>query len=300
MGSFFRELKRRNVIRVGIAYVVVAWLVAQVLQLFMESFGAPDWVMKTVLVLLAAGIPFALLFAWIFELTPEGIKREAEVDRSQSITRTTGKKLEYFTIAGLSLIVLFFLFREFVPIETDPVAGEQQVEEQIQSLPTSIAVLPFEDFSEAGDQDYFSRGISEEILNLLAKTPALRVAARTSSFSFADTELDIRQIGEKLNVETVLEGSIRKSGDTIRITAQLINIADGYHLWSETYDREYKDIFQIQDEIAGAIMASLKVHLLGEEIPVVAVERAQTMDAYSAYLIGKESMLCNFVDRLCV
>jgi TolB-like protein/Tfp pilus assembly protein PilF len=290
MGSFFQELKRRNVIRVGIAYVVVAWLVAQVLQLFMESFGAPDWVMKTVLILLAAGIPFALLFAWIFELTPEGIKREAEVDRSQSITRTTGKKLEYFTIAGLSLIVLFFLFREFVPIETDPVAGEQQAGVQTQVLPTSIAVLPFEDFSEAGDQDYFSRGISEEILNLLAKTPALRVAARTSSFSFADTELDIRQIGEKLNVETVLEGSIRKSGDTIRITAQLINIADGYHLWSETYDREYKDIFQIQDEIAGAIMASLKVHLLGEEVPVVAVERAQDMDAYSAYLIGKERM----------
>jgi len=290
MVSFFQELKRRNVIRVGMAYIVVAWLVAQVLQLFMESFGAPDWVMKTVLIMLAAGVPFVLLFAWIFELTPEGIKREAEVDRSQSITQTTGKKLEYFTIAGLSLIVLFFLFREFMPLEAEPAAEVQQAEQSEQALPTSIAVLPFEDFSEQGDQGYFSRGISEEILNLLAKTPTLRVAARTSSFSFADTELDIREIGEKLNVETVLEGSVRKSGDTIRITAQLININDGFHLWSETYDRQYKDVFQIQDEIAGAIMNSLKVHLLGEEVPVVAVERAQNMDAYSAYLIGRERM----------
>jgi TolB-like protein/Flp pilus assembly protein TadD len=159
-----------------------------------------------------------------------------------------------------------------------------------QSGPASIAVLPFEDYSEKGDQDYFSRGISEEILNLLAKTKGLQVAARTSSFAFAGTGMDIRDIGEKLSVENVLEGSIRKSGDTIRITAQLINIEDGYHLWSETYDRDYSDIFKVQDEIAASILTSLKVHLLGEEEQLVVSERAQNLDAYSHYLIGKERM----------
>jgi TolB-like protein/Tfp pilus assembly protein PilF len=286
MASLFQELKRRNVVRVSIAYLIASWLLIQIAGVLEPALLLPEWVDRVVTVLLLIGFPIVIIFAWAFELTPDGVKLTKDVDRSQSITQTTGKKLEYFTIAGLSLIVVFFLVREFLPDSEPPVADEPVVAESV--LPTSIAVLPFEDYSEKGDQDYFSRGIAEEILNLLAKTPALRVAARTSSFGFAGSELDIREIGGKLNVETVLEGSIRKSGDTIRITAQLINIEDGYHLWSETYDREYKDIFQIQDEIAAAIMSSLKVHLMGEEAPAVAVERAHDMDAYSAYLIGKE------------
>jgi TolB-like protein/Tfp pilus assembly protein PilF len=288
MGSFFDELKRRNVFRVAIAYLVTAWLLLQVVDVVLGNIGAPEWFFKATLLFLGIGFPLAVLFAWAFELTPEGIKKEKDVDRSTSITHVTGKKLEYFTIAALSLIVVFFLTREFLPSTAEPLADESVAVEQ--ALPSSIAVLPFEDFSEKADQGYFSRGIAEEILNLLAKTRGLQVAARTSSFAFAGSELDIREIGHKLGVETVLEGSIRKAGNAIRVTAQLINIKDGYHLWSDTYNRDFDDIFQIQDEIAAAILSSLKVHLLGEDEPVAKAERAHDLDAYSAYLIGKERM----------
>jgi TolB-like protein len=248
--------------------------------------------------MLLIGFPIVILFAWAFELTPDGVKLTKDVDRSGSITHNTGKKLEHFTIAALALVVVFFVFKEFVPLG-DKSAGHEGVSEEVvlaesteaeQAAPPSIAVLPFEDYSENADQDHFSRGIAEEILNLLAKTRGLRVAARTSSFAFAGSEIDIREIGTKLNVDTVLEGSIRKSGDQIRITAQLIKIEDGYHLWSETYDRDYSDIFKIQDEISAAIMDSLKVHLFGQEEQLLVAERAQNMDAYSAYLIGKERL----------
>jgi TolB-like protein/Tfp pilus assembly protein PilF len=288
MGKFFEELKRRNVFRVGVAYLVTAWLLLQMADVVLGNIGTPEWVFKSILLVLALGFPVALLFAWAFEMTPEGIKKERDVDRSQSITQVTGKKLEYFTIGALSLVVLFFLAREYVFPHGEH-ADEQAVVAQ-GSEPVSIAVLPFEDFSEKADQGYFSRGISEEILNLLAKTHGLRVAARTSSFAFAGREHDIREIGKKLDVESVLEGSIRKSGNTIRITAQLINIEDGYHVWSETYDRDLDDIFKIQDDIAASILASLKVHLLGEEEHTVTAERAQDLDAYSDYLIGKERL----------
>jgi TolB-like protein/Flp pilus assembly protein TadD len=286
MGKLFAELKRRNVFRVGIAYLVTAWLLLQVADVVLGNINAPGWVFKVILLVLGLGFPIALLFAWAFELTPEGLKKEKDVDRSQSITQVTGKKLQYFTIGALSLVVLFFVAREFV----FPHGDHQDPAVAQGSQPVSIAVLPFEDFSENADQGYFSRGIAEEILNLLAKTHGLRVAARTSSFAFAEGDHDIREIGEKLDVGAVLEGSVRKSGNTVRITAQLINIADGYHLWSETYDRDLDDIFKIQDEIASSILASLKVHLLGEEEHAVVVERAQDLDAYSDYLIGKERL----------
>jgi len=297
--SFFNELKRRNVVRVSIAYIVVSWLLIQAAGVLEPALLLPDWVDRVVTVFLLIGFPIVILFAWAFELTPEGVKLTKDVDRDRSIAPTTGKKLEYFTIAALSLVVVFFLIKEYVPM------GEQATE-QVVAIDTndvvepvragetetqSIAVLPFEDYSENADQGHFSRGIAEEILNLLAKTDGLRVAARTSSFAFSGSEIDIREIGNKLNVDTVLEGSIRKSGNQIRITAQLIKIEDGYHLWSETYDRDYSDIFKIQDEISAAIMSSLKVHLLGEEEQkTVVAERTHNMDAYSAYLIGKERL----------
>jgi len=297
--SFFNELKRRNVVRVSIAYIIVAWLLIQAAGVLEPALLLPDWVDRVVTVLLLIGFPVVILFAWAFELTPNGVKLTKDVDRSRSIAPATGKKLEYFTIVALSLVVVFFLVREFTPLgdqterqadtsDTSTMSGQVAAE---QAETQSIAVLPFEDYSENADQDHFSRGIAEEILNLLAKTDGLRVAARTSSFAFADSEIDIREIGSKLNVDTVLEGSIRKSGDKIRITAQLIKIEDGYHLWSETYDRDYSDIFKIQDEISAAIMSSLKVHLLGEEEQQHAVaERTHNMDAYSAYLIGRERL----------
>jgi len=296
--SFFNELKRRNVFKVGAAYIVVAWLLLQVADVVINNIGAPDWVFRVILLALGLGFPVILLFAWAFELTPDGLKREKDVDRSQSITTQTGKKLEYLTIAALSLVVVFFVVKEFLPndkqdaaqqVATDQSADSGAVDAE-EEKSHSIAVLPFEDYSENADQDFFSRGIAEEILNLLAKTRGLRVAARTSSFAFANSDVDIRDIGKKLNVDNVLEGSIRKSGDKIRITAQLIKIEDGYHLWSETYDRDYSDIFKIQDEISAAITSSLKVKLLGETKQQLEAERTHNMDAYSAYLIGKERL----------
>ena len=298
MSSFFSELKRRNVVRVSIAYIVVSWLLIQAAGVLEPALLLPDWLDRVVTVMLLIGFPIVILFAWAFELTPDGVKLTKEVDKSRSITPATGKKLEHFTIAALALVVVFFVIKEFVPLGSDSetreiVSGEvteTEPAEANQAAPPSIAVLPFEDYSENADQDHFSRGIAEELLNLLAKTRGLRVAARTSSFAFAGSEIDIREIGSKLNVDTVLEGSIRKSGDKIRITAQLIKIEDGYHLWSETYDRDYSDIFKIQDEISAAIMDSLKVHLFGEEEQNLVAERTQNMDAYSAYLIGKERL----------
>lgn len=287
MASLWTELKRRNVVRVGIAYALVAWVTLQGVDFALDVIDAPNWIMQLLVALAAIGLPGVLLFAWIFEMTPEGLKRESEIDRSQSITADTGKKLNYAIIGVLALAVVLLATRQFLPApsaEAPAAAGETA------SLPASIAVLPFEDFSADKDQEYFSKGIAEEILNLLAKTDALRVAARTSSFAFAGSEVDIREIGRKLDVGTVLEGSVRKSGNTVRITAQLINVEDGYHLWSESYDREITDVFKIQDEIAAAIMASLRVHLLGEEKALMVSERSDNVDAWSAYLIGRERL----------
>ena len=288
MPSLFSELKRRNVVRVGLAYAVVAWLLIQLAGVLEPALLLPDWVDRVVTVFLLIGFPIVLIFAWAFEITPEGIKPTSKVSPDESITSVTGKKLEHTTIALLGLLVVSLLAKPFFfpSDDTTDVAATGG------DGPASIAVLPFEDYSEKKDQEFFSKGISEEILNLLAKTNALRVAARTSSFAFAGSDMDIRDIGTKLDVETVLEGSIRKSGPNIRITAQLINVDDGYHLWSETYDRNYTDIFRIQDEIAAEILAALSVHLLGDvAIPAhVASETTVNMDAYSAYLIGKERL----------
>ncbi|MGD8682134.1 MAG: hypothetical protein PVJ33_17345, partial [Lysobacterales bacterium] len=238
--SLLSELKRRNVIRVGIAYIVVAWLVAQVLQLFMESFGAPAWVMKTVLILLAAGVPFALFFAWVFELTPEGLKREVEVDRSQSITRQTGRKLDSTIIAVLVLALGYFVADKFVLSREDAVPPPQEAIAAVADSPVeapaekpsapppakqSIAVLPFVNMSADQDQEYFSDGISEEILNALAQIPDLHVTSRSSAFVFKGEAIDIPTVAAQLGVANVLEGSVRKSGNKVRITAQLIEAA---------------------------------------------------------------------------
>lgn len=285
--SFYGELKRRNVVRVGVAYAIVAWLLIQLAGALEPALLLPDWVDRVVAVFVIIGFPIVLIFAWAFELTPEGIKLTKDVNPDESITPTTGKKLEHTTIALLGVLVLFFVAREFLPMSGSDDSGVPD-----DAGPASIAVLPFEDYSENKDQDFFSKGISEEILNLLAKTNALRVAARTSSFAFSGAEMDIREIGEKLDVETVLEGSIRKSGPNIRVTAQLIKVDDGYHIWSETFDRDYADIFKIQDEIAAEILDALKVHLLGEVAAPTraAAETTVNMDAYNAYLIGKERL----------
>jgi TolB-like protein/Flp pilus assembly protein TadD len=294
--SFFNELKRRNVFKVAIAYVVVAWLVAQVLQLIFESFGTPDWVMKTVLVLMATGLAFAIFFAWAFEMTPEGLKREQEVDRSQSITPQTGKKLNNLIFAVMGLALAYFAYDKFVLsesrdaalVEAATQAGAEQAagEGATRESDKSIAVLPFVNMSSDPEQEYFSDGISEELLNVLVNVKGLRVASRTSSFAFKGKDISIPGIAEALNVDHVLEGSIRKAGNTVSITAQLIDVRTDSHLWSGVYDRELDNIFAIQDEIATAVVKELKSILLGKE---ALVENGGTRDleAYEYFLQGR-------------
>jgi len=292
MSGLFEELKRRNVFKVGTAYVVLAWLVAQVTDVFLEPLGAPEWVIKTILVLLIAGLPVVLLFAWAYELTPEGLKREKDVDRSQSITQQTGQKLNLAIIAILVLALGYFAWDKFV-LEPDRHPEHEQSAEASPAQPAahgkSIAVLPFVNMSEDTGNEYFSDGISEEILNALAKVDDLKVAGRTSSFAFKGQNQDLRQIGEALGVNHILEGSVRKAGAKVRITAQLIQVDDGFHLWSETYDRELTDVFAIQDEIANAILTQLKARLVEGETPAPLATRTST-EAYELYLLAKQRM----------
>ena len=294
--SLFDELKRRNVFRVGIAYLVVGWVLAQIGELLFPTFGAPDWVLKVLITMLMLGFPVALIFAWAFEITPEGLKLEKNVDRSQSITNQTGRKLDFFVIGVLSIAVIYFLYDEFV-VEPE----EQVVAEALLKEAPSIAVLPFVNMSSDPEQEFFSDGISEEILNVLSRVPELRVAARTSSFQFKGENLDVSKIGEQLNVAHVLEGSVRKSGTRLRITAQLIDADEGFHIWSDTYDREITDIFVIQDEISAAIVSALKVHLgiTDENMAAApAVEKATNVEAYQEYLLGKHEIAKRTVDAM--
>lgn len=298
--SFFSELKRRNVIKVTGGYILLGWLVLQIADIVVPALNLPSWTMTMLLLIGLFGLPFVIFFAWVYELTPEGLKLTKDVDEQQSMTAVTGKKLEYGIIAGLSIALALVLIKpNFIP-DMGAKSGSTELQETIetvsekQSIP-SIAVLPFADFSPEKDQEYFSDGISEEILNLLAKTNRLRVAARTSSFAFKGDNSDIREIGKKLEVETVLEGSIRKSNNKIRITAQLINVEDGYHIWSETFDRELEDVFAIQDEISSSILNSLKIHLLGEKNPD---QKEIDLLAYDKFLIAKERLQRNSKEDL--
>ena len=293
--SFFNELKRRNVFRVGIAYTVSAWVLLQVVDLVLENIAAPDWVMQIFMLALAIGLPIALIFAWAFEMTPEGVRLEKDVDRSQSITRKTGQKLNRNIIIALAVAVVLLLVDRFRQESyTEPPPAVNTVENVDTAGPTaettekSIAVLPFVDMSPESDQGYFADGISEEILNVLVKTHSLKVAGRTSSFQFRGRNEDLRKIGEQLGVEHILEGSIRKANNRVRITAQLIKAKDGFHLWSESYDRELTDIFAIQDEIASAITDALAIELkLEDGGKSLVTPTTSNMDAYNLFLKGR-------------
>jgi adenylate cyclase len=297
----FAELKKRNVFRVAVAYIIASWLILQVSDVVIGNVGAPDWVFKIILMLLSLGLPVVLGFAWAFELTPEGIKLEKNVDRTRSITPQTGRKLNTVTMGLMVLVVIYLVADKFYlrPAEPAPVAATVVAEPaparpvsvalppvEQGSVNESIAVLPFVNMSSDPEQEYFSDGITEELLNLLAKIPGFQVAGRTSSFAFKGKNADLREIGESLNVANILEGSVRKSGGQVRITAQLIKVANGYHLWSETYDRQLTDIFTVQDEIAGAVVQALELTLLGDSASHVVDPIYQNADAHSAYLNG--------------
>jgi adenylate cyclase len=263
--SLFEELKRRNVIRVGFAYAVVAWVIAQVAEFAFENFGAPDWVLKSVTVLLLLGLPLVLIVAWAYELTPEGIKLEKDVDRSESITAQTGRKLDRTIILVLLVAVAWFAWDKFAV--TDDVASataavqDESIEPGDTTPEKSVAVLPFLAMSNGPDDEYFADGLTEEILNSLAQLPELLVTARTSAFSFKGQDLPIQEIAAMLGVQHVVEGSVRRSGDRLRVTAQLIRAEDGFHLWSENYDSTSADMITVQENIAEKIAGALDVYL---------------------------------------
>jgi TolB-like protein/lipoprotein NlpI len=298
--SFFEELKRRNVFRVAIGYIITAWLLLQVVDLVLENVNAPDWVMQVFMLALAIGFPLAVFFAWAFEMTPDGVKREADVDRSQSITSQTGRKMERNIIIAMALALAYFSYDKFFspepvnqpePTTATGVAEQKPADistpQSTQTAKKSVAVLPFINMSDDKENEYFSDGISEELLNVLVKVEGLRVPSRTSSFTFKGSDKKVTEIGRELKVDNVLEGSVRKSGDRIRVTAQLIDVNTDSHLWSETYTRELDDIFAVQDEIAQAIVDALKVTLTGGEEESLSTRSTTSVEAYNKFLLGR-------------
>jgi TolB-like protein/cytochrome c-type biogenesis protein CcmH/NrfG len=289
--SVFAELKRRNVFRVAALYLVAAWILLQVGDLLFGLLGLPTWTNKLLFAGLVLGFLPALIFSWVYELTPEGLKREHEVQRNASITAETARKLDLIVVGLLVVAIVVVALERFmprtapVPVATDTESGASSAGAPAPTAAKSIAVLPFADMSAGKDQEYFADGLSEELLNLLAKLPELRVIGRTSSFQFKGRNEDLRVIGEKLNVAHILEGSVRKSGEKVRITAQLIRAADGSHLWSETYDRTLDDIFVVQDDIAGEVVKALKLTLLGTA--VTTRSKPQDSEAYNLALQGR-------------
>jgi TolB-like protein/Tfp pilus assembly protein PilF len=293
--SFFNELKRRNVFRVGAAYAVVAWILLQVLDVVGDILEVPPWGGKLILVLLVVGFFLALILAWAFELTPEGIKRDKDVDRSQSITARTGRKLDRFIIGFLALAVAYLLVDKLVlqdmfraPDTVPSVTGESAPPAATTAPGPSVAVLPFVNISGDRDNEYFSDGLTETLLHMLSQLPGLKVAARTSSFAFKGQNSSIGEIARALGVAHILEGSVQKADDRVRITAQLIRANDGFHVWSQNYTRPLADIFAIQDEIATDVANALGSSLLGAARPDLKVVSTTDLTAYDSYLKGLE------------
>jgi TolB-like protein len=279
MNAFLAELRRRKVIRVAAAYLVAAWAIMQGVNVATPALELPGWFDGGVFVLLTAGFVIAVALAWVFELTPEGIKRTAPT--AEGATAAPLARTDLALVAALVAVLGVSLFQAIRPAPA-PGAGTVATASPFN---LSIAVLPFADMSPDGDQEYFSDGLSEELLNVLAQIGELRVAGRTSSFAFKGRNEDLRAIGEQLGVANILEGSVRKSGDRLRITAQLVSAADGYHLWSETYDRQLDDVFAVQEEIAMAVASALSVTLGVDDAPP---STPQTGDVavYDLYLRG--------------
>lgn len=280
--SWLAELQRRKVYRSAAVYAGIAWAVLQIADLVFPRLGLPDWTVTLALAIAGVGFPLAILFAWHFDVTPEGIRRTPGREVAAGTRRSPFRVFEFLLILGLVFAVGYLYFDRIWPNEARSPAGPSAWA----AGPRSIAVLPFVNMSQDAGNEYFSDGVAEQILDSLARIEPLRVAARTSSFSFKGRNDDIREIGAKLGVATILEGSVRKSGDRLRITAQLVNTANGYHLWSDTYDRKLTDIFAVQDEIARSIAAALKVPLgLPPDTRIIQTGTADTV-AYNDYLRG--------------
>ena len=272
--SLVSELQRRKVFKVGATYLVIGWLLIQVAATVAPQLNLPEWAPRLITLVILLGFPIVLVMAWVFDVTPEGIRADASGIGS--------KRLMAVAVVLAALALGWYFHKKGVEAIKPPAITAAPLSDS-----HSIAVLPFVDMSQGHDQEYFSDGLSEELLNLLAQLPQMRVIARTSSFSFKGQEVDVATIAKKLNVANVLEGSVRKSGNTLRITAQLIRASDSSHLWSQTYDRELTDVFKVQDEIAGAVVAALKVQLLPDQAMTNA-HRSNSAEAYNQYLLGNQ------------
>jgi TolB-like protein/Tfp pilus assembly protein PilF len=298
--SFFAELKRRNVVRVGIAYVLIAWVLLQAADFGLDLIDAPNWVIQALFLLAAIGLPAVLIFSWIFEMTPEGLKLDSEVDRSASVTPETGRKLDRVIIGVLALVVILLVSERF--FGERPGAPPRQAQDSTsvtggEAVDKSIAVLPFTDLSETQDQGWFADGLAEEILNALVRVPDLKVAARTTSFQYKGTEKSLTLIGEELGVAHVLEGSVRRSGDRLRVTAQLIRANDGFHVWSQNYDRDEADMISIQEDLARSIAQALETTMDPAALEEMARVGTSSIEAYRAYLQGIETRQVAFATQ---
>jgi TolB-like protein len=311
--SFFSELKRRNVFRIGVAYLVFSWLLLQVVDVIAPILELPEWVSKRILLVIVLGLIPALILAWVFELTPGGVKREKDVDRSQSLTRQTGHRLNRVIIAVLVLVILMMgAERLWLPGVRDkglePVAAATSVQQQLQSPSAnagmsdkSIAILPFVNRSAADENtQFFSDGIHDDLLTKLSKIHELKVISRTSVMAYRDTTKNMRQIGEELGVTTLLEGGVQQAGDRVRINVQLINARTDEHLWAETYDHTIsaETLFEIQGEIARAIAAALEATLTTEEDTALGEARTTNLDAYRAVLLSRQFEKSRGFDQL--
>jgi TolB-like protein len=275
--KFFGELKRRNVYKVAVAYAVVAWLLVQVATQVFPFFEVPNWAIRLVVLILVIGFVVALVFSWAFELTPEGLKRTEDVDVSESVTRRTGRKLDFLIIAVLLLVIAVLVYQRLHPT-VSPVRS---------NIPEkSIAVLPFENRSEDKANAYFADGIQDEILTRLSKIADLKVISRTSTQHYKSAPENLSEIGQQLGVAHILEGSVQKSGDAVRVNVQLIKAANDSHLWADTFDRKLTDIFSVESEVAKAIADQLRAKLTGHEEQVIAAKPTDNVEAYDAYLRG--------------
>jgi TolB-like protein/Tfp pilus assembly protein PilF len=288
-GNFFGELKRRNVIRMAGLYLVGAWLVVQVAGTVLPMFGTPEWLPRTIVVLLVIGFVPAVIFSWVFELTPEGLKREEGVAPGQSITPHTGRLMDRMIIAVLVLALGYFAFDKFVLTprrEAALVASPVPNDSKSVINAKSIAVMPFENRSHDPDNAYFANGIQDEILTRLAKIADLKVISRTSTQQYKSAPENLPEIAKELGVAHILEGSVQKAGDAVRVNVQLIKAADDSHLWADTFDRKLTDIFSVESEVAKAIADQLRVKLTGQEEQVIDAKPTDNPQAYDAYLRG--------------
>lgn len=282
--SFFSELKRRNIYKVAVTYGITGWIIIQIATSVFPALEFPEWTTQFVIILTLIGFPISMILTWAFEITAEGVRRTPDVDKAKSIARQTGKKLNYWIIGALAAALLFVGIQQF----WFPFASSTQKSVTTASETASVAVLPFNDYSPDKDQEWFCDGFTEELLNSLARLPELKVASRTSSFLFRDSKLPVSQIADSLNVNHIVEGSVRRAGNQLRVTAQLIQADNGKHLWSKTYNAHADSVFRVQQNLAEEIATALNVYMSQQKRERMFAFGTRDVKAYEQYLKGRK------------